>query len=154
MFSINYVIEALADLAPRDKVMAAFAEADVEGLNYILLNFKVLKMKFIYGANVILYYLPGQEVIPWIRFEVLLSSDVPARDFMTKMYSKLLEFGLEVVVKYDGISIMKKVKSGDIKGELMRFLYNVIKIVEDIKLPEEEIRKKLVFSGYAVLHYG
>ncbi|RLG77027.1 MAG: hypothetical protein DRO14_02950 [Thermoprotei archaeon] len=150
MFKLDYVINNLRDIIKREEMLAAFAEADVEGLNYVVFNFKVLGLKYIHGLNIITYYLPGQELVSWVRFEVLISSELPARDFMTRMYGELLKLKSEVVVKQDGISVIKKAKS-DIRGELVEFLRDVTKIVESIDLSKEVVREKLVFSKYVVL---
>ncbi len=153
MFKLDYIISNLRDLIEREEMLAAFAEADVEGLNYVIFNFKVLGLKYIRGLNIIAYYLPGQELVLWIRFEVLISSELPARDFMTRIYGELLKLRSEVIVKQDGISVIKKAKS-NVRGELVEFLRDVARIVESTDLSEEELKEKLIFHKYVVLQHG
>ncbi|MCD6428286.1 MAG: hypothetical protein J7L12_01565 [Desulfurococcales archaeon] len=153
MFKLDYIISNLRDLVGRDEMLAAFAEADVEGFNCIIFNFRVLGLKYIHGLNIIAYYLPGEELILWIRFEVLISSELPARDFMTRIYGELLKLRSEVIVKQDGISVIKKARS-DVRGELIEFLRDVARIVESINLSEEDLKERLIFSKYVVLQHG
>ena len=153
MFKLDYIASNLRDLIGCEEMLAAFAEADVEGLNHVIFNFKVLGLKYIRGLNIIAYYLPGQELVLWIRFEVLISSELPARDFMTRIYGELIKLRSEVVVRQDGISVIKKAKS-DIRGELVEFLRDVARIVENTDLSEEELKEKLIFHKYVVLQHG
>ena len=153
MFRLDYIISNLGDLIEREEMLAAFSEADVEGLNYVIFSFKVLGLKYIQGLNIITHYLPGQELILWVRFEVLISSRLPARDFMTRIYGELLKLRSEVIVKQDGISVVKKAKS-NVRGELVEFLRDVARIVESTDLSEEALKEKLIFHKYVVLQYG
>ena len=151
MRKVSDVIECLRDIVGQEDLLAAFAEADAEGLNYIILNFKVPNLRYVQGFNIIMYYLPGQDLITWTKLEVLVSSDLPARDFMTKIYNELLSLGAEVVVRRDGISVFRKLENFNIGTEIINFLSQVIKIVEGIDLPEEILGTKLVFSRHMVL---
>ncbi len=151
MGKVSDVIESLRNIVRQEDLLAAFAEADAEGLNYIILNFKVSNLRYIHGFNIIMYYLPGQDLITWTKLEVLVSSDLPARDFMTKIYNELLSLGAEVVVKKDGISVFRKLEGFNIETEIINFLNQVIKIVEGIDLPKKILGTKLVFSRHMVL---
>jgi len=151
VYRLNTILESLEGLVKQEHVLAAFAEADVEGLNHVVLSFRVIELKYIKGLNIIMYYLPGQDLISWVRLEVLVSSDVPARDFMGRMYSELIAMKAEVVVKRDGISVIKRLGVPEIKTEVWNFLSRVIKIVEGIDINKENLRAKLIYSKHAVL---
>jgi len=57
----------------------------------------------------------------------------------------------EVVVKRDGISVIKKLGVPEIKTEVWNFLSRVVKIVEGIDINKENLRAKLMYSKHAVL---
>lgn len=151
MIEIDDLINALERFIKPSKLIEAFEEANECSAKYVIFKFKILNAKFIEGVNIILRYLPHVSAITWGRVEVLISRNVPAKEFLSRIYNSLVKSKAEVIIRADGISAFYKlnlesaIKLRKDLTEKIRICSRIVEGIEDINL---------IYEGFTVLDYG
>jgi len=144
------VIKALEELTKPLNLIEAFEEANEVSARYIILRFKSMNSKYVEGINIILRYLPHTSLVIWGRIEVLVSRDIPAKEFLTRIYNELIKSKAEVLVKADGISVFYKLNTAsanEFKADLIRKISECLRIIEGTR------DVNLVYEGFKVLNH-
>jgi len=98
-------------------------------------------------VNIIIRYVPLLSRVLWIRIEFLISSNLPAKDFMTRIYNDLVRMGAEVAIKKDSISAIFRVNMNSISEDINRLLSSLKGILGCNAL-------ELSYLGYEVVNIG
>ncbi len=144
---VNKVAEELSEFIPTKELLWASSEADELGANLIILAFKVGNCRFINRMNIILRYLPLISEVLWMRVEIIISSDLPAKDFLTRIYNELIRSGAEVAVKKDSISAIYKLNLNSIRESIKSVINNIKEILGCSSL-------EINYLGFEVMNIG
>jgi len=150
MLEAQEVIKALEGYVKAVNLIEAFEEANEVSAKYIILRFKVVNSMYVEGINLILRYLPHSSLITWGRIEVLISKNIPAKEFLTRIYNELIKSRAEVVIKADGISALYKLNTtsaNEFRSDLVKKVSECLRVIEGVK------KADLVYEGFAVLNH-
>ncbi len=125
------VIERLSNLVAPDTMKWVMSEADVTGSPYIYLVFEVSGSRFVRNVNLILRYLPVKGSVLWGVLEIVISPQVEAYEFMSRMFSALTSRGYEVIVGGEGIFLKKKLGLNISSDVIIAAVDEVCRIIKD-----------------------
>ncbi|OYT52170.1 MAG: hypothetical protein B6U73_00340 [Desulfurococcales archaeon ex4484_204] len=141
MYDIYDVINDFRDIVEPDRLLWVFSEASEVSARYVIMRFNA-NLSIIKGVNVIFRYIPMLDKILWIRLEVMISSDVSAKDFFIRIYRELGKMGCEVAIGRNSISIFSDLRPPKLSSKVVNRVREIAKLVsgQDIK---EALKLKL-----------
>ncbi len=123
--------EEFSGLIPRDTVRWAFSDADLNGFNKVIFVFRVEESALIRSVNLVINYAPFRGEILWGAVEIVISGNLPVKDFFKRTYINLLKANFEVLVDASGIYVVKKLGRDLTSNKVLDVVREVCNAVKD-----------------------
>lgn len=142
MFGADEVARLACGAVTAEEVFSVLAYASTSAIKIVSLEFSVEGCNYLGQARLIVSVPLDEAVAEWVGFEAWLSPEVPAKDFITRSYNKLVSLGFSVTMSKDGVYIQKE----RVRNVCLRTLVEEICRVVEGKAPS-----KIEYRGYTVM---